>query len=807
MRKHIFYGIILVYGDKMKKRKWNAPLLCFFIFVLIIGGLFVQLCYLSLSKKVYGINMQEFAKGRNTVTQVLNSKRGTIYDIEGNALAENITTYTLIAYLDSTRTVDEDNPKHVVDKEYTADKLSTILGEENREYILNRLNQKSKQVEFGKVGRNITELTKLAIEELDLPGIDFTETIKRYYPNGDFASYVIGYAKQYTRINIKEGDEYDLGVYYKSFFKNYGGITIDISNDVVIDVDDTIITAKEEGTSLLFIKSYGDPLATIVVNVTEYDTYNTMDNTIVGELGIESKYDNKLQGKDGYTKYQQDKYGYKIPDTPEETVPAENGIDIYLTIDSNIQRFAENATNELVENYGPEWSIISVMDAKTGDILASSTSPSYNPNSLPDGMSYQNPLVSYSYEPGSVMKTYTFMCALETGKYDGSKTYRTGSYEFNDGTVISDWNPNGWGYLSFDQILPYSSNVGIINIIKNYLTLKELNSCLQKYGFGSKTGIELSGEASGKLGFRYETELMAAGYGQGISTTPVQQLQGLTIIANNGKMVKPHIIKKIVNTDTKEETVTKVEKSEKIVSTKTINKLKDLLRNVIDPSSLTANKYYLEGYDIIGKTGTAQIFSHGKYLEGKDQIITSIALMFPKEDPQIIIYAAAKRPSHSSIALSKPVTDLIKNISKYRNIYGEKEEEVKEDISYITETYINKKVEDVQNNLYSKGLNPIVIGDGSKIISQYPKKGVKIVKGDRILLLTNSNSYKMLNLTNWSKIDVSKYCDLLNIECKFNGYGYVRDQSIPVGTMINENTKLEVNLENITEKKEENGSV
>ena len=682
--------------------------------------------------------------------------------------------------------------------------MSTILGEENREYILNRLNQRSKQVEFGKVGRNITELTKLAIEELDLPGIDFTETIKRYYPNGDFASYIIGYAKQYTRINIKEGDEYDLGVYYKSFFKNYGGITIDISNDVVIDVDNTVITAKEEGTSLLFIKSYGEPLATIVVNVTEYDTYNTMDSTIVGELGIESKYDNKLQGKDGYTKYQQDKYGYKIPDTPEETVPAENGIDIYLTIDSNIQRFAENATNELVENYGPEWSIISVMDAKTGDILASSTSPSYNPNSLPDGMSYQNPLVSYAYEPGSVMKTYTFMCALETGKYDGSKTYRTGSYEFNDGTIISDWNPNGWGYLSFDQILPYSSNVGIINIIKNYLTLKELNSCLQKYGFGSKTGIELSGESSGKLGFRYETELMAAGYGQGISTTPVQQLQGLTIIANNGKMVKPHIIKKIVNTDTKEETVTKVEKSEKIVSTKTINKLKELLRNVIDPSSLTANKYYLDGYEIIGKTGTAQIFSNGKYLEGKDEIITSIALMFPKEDPQIIIYAAAKRPSHSSIALSKPVTDLIKNISKYRNIYGEKEEEVKEEISYVTETYINKKIEDVQNNLYSKGLNPIIIGDGSKIVSQYPKKGVKIVKGDKILLLTNSSNYKMLNLTNWSKIDVFKYCELANIECTYNGYGYVKDQSIPVGTILNEESKLEVNLVNIEKKEETN---
>ena len=793
----------------MKKRKWNAPLLCFFIFTLVIIGLFVQFCYLALSKNVYGINMKEFAKKRNTVTSVLDAKRGTIYDVEGNPLAQNITTYTLIAYLDSTRTVDENDPKHVVDKEMTADKLSTIFGEENYDYILERLNQKVKQVEFGTVGRNLTELTKIAIEELDLPGIDFVETEKRYYPNGDFASYVIGYAKQYTRINIKEHDEYDLSIYYKSFFNNYTGITIEIGNDAVIEVNGTIITAKEEGTSLLFIKSNGDTLATIVVNVTEYDTYDTMDTTIVGELGIESKFDEELQGKDGYTKYQQDKYGYKIPDTPEETIEAEDGMDIYLTIDSNIQRFAENATNDLVENYSPEWSIITVMDAKTGDILASSTSPSYNPNSLPDDMTYQNPLVSYAYEPGSVMKTYTFMCALETGKYDGAKTYNSGSYKFKDGTVISDWKPEGWGTLTFDQAFPYSSNVGIINIINNYLSLKQLNSCLQKYGFGSKTGIELSGELSGKLGFKYETELMAAGYGQGISTTAIQQLQALTMIANDGVMLKPHIIKKTVNTNTGEVETRKVEKSKKLVSTKTINKIKDLMRSVIDPESVTGSKYYIENYEIIGKTGTAQIFGNGKYMEGDNDVISSIALMFPKEDPEIIIYAAAKRPLSSKSALIRPVTNLIKNVAKYKNTYGEKVEEEKEEIVYSMPTYISKKVEDVTNDLTSKELVPIIIGDGSTVIKQNPIKNTKVVKKDKVFLLTNSSNYKMVNLKGWSKIDVSKYCSLLNIECAYSGYGYVIDQNIAIGTPINNETKLEVKLEAQQEenKEEENEEI
>ena len=146
--------------NKKVESSWNAPVVCFIIFFLVIAVLFLQFCYLSLSKKVYGINIQEFASNRNTVTSIISADRGNIYDIEGNVLAQNISSYTLIAYLDSSRTIDDRNPQHVVDKEYTATKLAGILGEENYDYILERLNKNSKQVEFGTVGRNLTELLK-----------------------------------------------------------------------------------------------------------------------------------------------------------------------------------------------------------------------------------------------------------------------------------------------------------------------------------------------------------------------------------------------------------------------------------------------------------------------------------------------------------------------------------------------------------------------------------------------------------------------------------------------------------------------
>lgn len=785
-------------NSKIKNsNNWNAPIICFICFFIVMVILFLQFCYLSLSKNVYGINMKEFASNRNTVTNILTAERGTIFDVEGNVLAQNITSYTLIAYLDSSKSINENDPKHVVDKEYTATKLAGILGEENYEYILERLNKKSKQVEFGNIGKNLTELTKLAIEELDLPGISFTETVKRYYPNGDFGSYTIGYAKQYTRINIKLGDEYDLYDYYKNYFDNYSGVTIETLNEKIISISDTKVKALKKGTSIVLIKTYGETLANIVVNVIDYDVFQTIDTTIVGELGIESNYESELQGLDGYIKYQQDKYGYKIPDTPEEKLESQNGYDIYLTLDSNIQRFAETAVNNIVNEYNPNWSMVTVMDAKDGAILASATSPSYNPNSLTSDMSYQNPLVSYTYEPGSVMKIYTYMCAMETGKYDGEKTYLSGTYEFEDGYIIGDWDKKGWGYLSYDTGFSYSSNIAIINIIKDYLSMDSLKTCLENYGFNKKTGIELSNEENGNISYKYETDLMSAGFGQGIATTAIQQLQALTIVANNGSMIKPHIISKMVNNETNEEIVTKIEKSKKLVSDSTIVKIKDLMESVVQPGSPTGSKYYIEGYDIIGKTGTAQIFENGAYLTGSNDYIVSVALMYPKEDPEIIIYAAVKQPDHNAnLVLPENMTELIENISKYKNMFNTDISNANE-ILYELSTYKNKSIDNVKAELEAKNLKVIVIGNGDKIIDQYPSKYSKLISGDKIFLLTNSNDYNMPDIHDWSRYDVIKLCEFMNIEYSFEGYGYVVSQSISSGTKIEENSKLEVLLGNI----------
>jgi len=242
------------------------------------------------------------------------------------------------------------------------------------------------------------------------------------------------------------------------------------------------------------------------------------------------------------------------------------------------------------------------------------------------------------------MKTFTYMCAIDSGKYDGNTVFTSGSVEIGDDTV-QDWNGIGWGNITLDLGFEYSSNVGASYIVQKVINKTELRDCLESYGFGEKTGIELPRELSGSLKFTYPIEVATASFGQGITTTAIQQLQALSIIANDGKMVKPYIIEKIVDSNTgKVIKQNEPEFGDQIVRTSTINKMKELMFNVINANNVgtTGVTYRIDGFDIIGKTGTAQIYDTTlkQYLEGANNYIFSFAGMFPKDEPEIIIYAA-----------------------------------------------------------------------------------------------------------------------------------------------------------------------
>ena len=706
----------------MKKKRKNtikySKLFIFgslLLFCLMIG----RVVQLGLSAEVDGVDLKKLASQRTTRTDIEEAKRGTIYSVNGDVLAQNVSSYTLIAYLDSSRTTNKKKPQHVVDKEDTATKLAPILGMEKEE-VLHFLNKEGLyQTEFGSKGRGLTELVKTQIDALNLPGLDFIESFKRYYPKGNFASYTIGYTKN-----------------------------------------------SEE------------------------------DSTMKGEMGIEKQYNEILKGEDGYTTYQKDLKGYKIANTPVIQKDAVQGKDIYLTIDSNIQFFLEQAINNADKEYDWNWFTITVMDAKSGAILGTSSSPSFDPNTR-NITNYLNLFMSSPYEPGSTMKTFTYMAAMENGVYDGNETYKSGVYVTSDGTEIGDWNRNGWGVISFDKGYAMSSNVGVINIINRHMSSVMLRQYFKKLGFGRRTGIELPNESKGNLEFKYETEIYNAGFGQGITTTPVQNVKAMTPLTNDGMLLKPYIVSKIVDSDTGEIVLeNKREEIERVASTNTIQKMLSLMDDCVNGIGNTGSGYRIDGGELIGKTGTAQIANEhgGGYLSGKEDIISSFSGIYPKSNPQIIIYASVARPSGGSQKpVSNAVKEIVQNISKY---YGNSDSSQSSITisSYEVPNFTNKKIDVSKLLLETSGMRYTIIGNGDKVIRQSPVNGDVITNQDTIYLITNDANLVVPNVVGLSGKVAKDLLQKMGLIVHLDGVGYVTSQSIGEGVAISDGMEITLQL-------------
>ena len=589
-----------------------------------------------------------------------------------------------------------------------------------KDEVLSYLNKENVyQVEFGIKGKGLNEIEKKKIEDLNLPGLDFIESFKRYYPKGNFASYTIGYTKN-----------------------------------------------------------------------------NEEDSTISGEMGIEKQYNGILKGEDGYTTYQKDLKGYKIANTPVITKDAVQGKDVYLTIDSSIQFFIDQAIANSDRDYDWQWFTITVLDAKTGAVLGTSTSPSFDPNKR-DISNYLDIFAQSPYEPGSTMKTFTYMAAMENGVYNGEEIYESGVYVTSDGTEIGDWNRSGWGYITFDKGYAMSSNVGVINIINRHMNSVMLRQYFRKLGFGRKTGIELPNESKGKLDFKYETEIYNAGFGQGITTTPIQNVKAMTPLTNDGMLLKPFLISKIVDSETGEIILeNKREEIERVASTNTVQKMISLMDDCVNGIGNTGSGYRIDSGELIGKTGTAQIANEtgGGYLSGQEDIISSFAGIYPKSNPQVIIYASVARPSGGSQKpISNAIKEIVNNISKY---YGNEDTsnnglDIK---SYKLSNYTNKKLDSVKVNLDSNGIKYVILGGGNKVIKQSPNNGDIINNNDTVYLITNDSNLVVPNVVGLSSKVAKDILQKLGLKVNLDGVGYVTEQSVGENTQITDGMEITLKL-------------
>lgn len=713
----------------MAKKKINTKKIkSSYLMILFVFGLFMcfiaRLSYLCVVDYSVGDEtITAFVKNRNTKEEVILPTRGSIRDVSGNILAEDVASYTVIAYLDPSRSENSKEPLHVVDVNVTAEKLAPYL-DMDVSVLKTLLSKDAYQVELGPGGRDLSQIEMEEIKNLNLPGIDFTTSSKRYYPNGDFASYVIGY---------------------------------------------TVNEEDEDG--------------------------NEWKN---GQLGVEEYFNETLTGTSGYVTYEKDRYGYKIANGREYKEDADDGDDIYLTLDSNIELFTENAVKKMASDSEAEWAFMVVADAKSGAILAYSTTPSFDPNKR-NMTSYIDPLTGYTYEPGSTMKIFSYMCAIESGNYNGDSTYHSGeiTFEASDGTktTIHDWNKIGWGDISYDYGFAMSSNVGAAMLLENkFITKKDLSSCYAKYGFGKITNFTLNREESGSIKFNYDIDAASATFGQGITVTPIQMIQAMTTISNDGKMLKPYLIDKIVDTDTGESSydATK-EVIDTVASSSTVDKLKKLMASVVCNDSLkcTGSAYYMEDYPIIGKTGTAQIYDEktGTYMSGESDYIYSFAGLYPGNDPEIIIYAAIKRPKDTTNYIAPAIKDVVVNTSKYLNIVVDDSKST----TYEIGNYVNKEVNNVSSEITGSGMKLFVLGSGKKVIRQYPLADSKLYNGSVVVLLTDTYDKKMPNLVGVSYKDAVNILKLMEVKYNVNGNGYVVSQSVKEGEIVSDD--VTVNLE------------
>lgn len=338
-----------------------------------------------------------------------------------------------------------------------------------------------------------------------------------------------------------------------------------------------------------------------------------------GQEGVEYFYNSFLKGEDGLYLILKDGLGNLVYSIKKVLIEEKKGKDIVLTIDSNIQFFVEEEMEKWFEKYTPRNISVIVMDTENGEILALANYPNYDPNERPSSMDFdiiRNKCVTDLFEPGSIFKIVTAAAAIEENLFNPSSLIMC---ENGKWFVRSHWlhDVHPYGLLTFAEVVEKSSNIGTVKIAMT-LGEEKLYQYCKRFHFGEKTGVDLPGETPGifrPLEKWSSYSITAIPIGQEVAINSIQSIKAISVFANNGYLVRPHIIKCIKDKDSIEIVNYKNEK-EKVLSSSTVQIMRDILKRVVGPGG-TAPSAGIEGYNIYGKTGTAQKAIGGRYIIGR----------------------------------------------------------------------------------------------------------------------------------------------------------------------------------------------
>jgi cell division protein FtsI (penicillin-binding protein 3) len=381
----------------------------------------------------------------------------------------------------------------------------------------------------------------------------------------------------------------------------------------------------------------------------------------IGQYGVEGRYADELSGTPGRLVVARDPANRELALGLRTAVPAKNGDDLSLTIDLAVQNAVERELAAVVEREKATGGAIVVLDPKDGAVLAIASSPTYDPARVgsADAEALRNRAISWTYEPGSTMKAITVAAALDKGVITPSTSYQDVGYAVIGGRKLCNAQCKVYGPTTVMQILARSQNAGAV-FVASKLGAGDLNAYLQAFGFGQRTGVDLSAETGGivrPLAEWYPVDLGTISFGQGLSVTPLQLASAYAAIANGGALYRPYVVASRRDADGEHRTAPVAVR--RVISEETSATLVTMLTATVDIG--IANAATLKGYSVAGKTGTAQIPSDdGSYVD--DAYISSFAGFVPAIDPRMVVVVVLEKPQ-SKLLGTVPAMNTFKAIA------------------------------------------------------------------------------------------------------------------------------------------------
>lgn len=534
-----------------------------------------------------------------------------------------------------------------------------------------------------------------------------------------------------------------------------------------------------------------------------------------GQRGLEYALNSILAGQDGKVVYEKDSRGRIVPGTENIKEARVDGQDVYTTLSADLQRSLETNMDVFADKTKGKYINATLVSAKTGEILATTQRPTYNPDTkegvdnkdiLQRSLLYQD-----NFEPGSTMKVMTVAAAIDNGTFTPNEYYNRSEIQIAD-AIIRDWDVNAGDIyaplsLTYAQGFALSSNVGMTLLEQKMGDERWLNY-LEKFRFGYPTRFGMAGEEAGILPENNVVSVAMTSFGQGLLATQTQMLRGFGAVANNGVMLEPKFITALYDSNTDSVRLSKPEVVGKPVSEKAATDTRQYMISVgTDPhfGTLRASDgavIQVDGYNIAVKSGTAQIGKEDGtgYMEGPNDTINSVVAMVPAEDPEFIMYVTVQQPESWSILYWRDILNpSLKEAMQLKDSLNLTTPAptlttVSKETEYKLGKVIGQQPGVTASILRQQLVQPIILGNGGEIKKVSVDVGSNLAANQQILLLTDKFE-RVPDLYGWTKENVDIFAEWTGIEIEYSGSGSIAvGQSVAIGNDLEQTKKIRINL-------------